>query len=762
MFRRVIGVAGAALCAVLVCAAVADAASLSGVVRARSGAPLPFTPLVVSDARTGAQWRLVTSELGTFLLPGLPPGDYRLEVDVPGFRRFVLPGLLLSRDDETRPVEVVLDLEGVHEAITVMGHVSRDSVEAAAIREMGARDVGEALAARSGVWQLRKGAIANEIVLRGLQSRDLNVLVDGDRAYGACPNHMDPPAFHVDFAEVERVEVARGPFDVRHQGSLGGLVNVVTRQPEQGWHAQLGLGLGATGYANPSAVVSLGRPSWVLLAGGSYRRADAYRDGDGTRVTALTNYSAAARESDAFRVGSGWTRGVWRPAPTTTLQAAYTRQQADHVLYPYLQMDGVWDVTDRVSARFERVEAGRLDAVKAQAYLTTVDHWMTDQWRTSSSGRPLAYSMGTDALTRTAGGRLEATKGGATAGLELVRRRWDTRTELAMRQYAPQASIPDVTIRTAGAFIDWRRALGTRASLEIGGRVDRVRSEADAALANRALYDAYHRSPTTSRADVLPAAKLRFAWAAGSWQLAAGVGHTARVAEASERFFALQRMGTDWVGNPDLKPARHTGLEVSASWSAGGASAGVQAYAGRVHDYITVYDQPRVRMVSGVMNTVARTYANVDATMTGGEAWASIPIGPRLFVSGDLSYVRGSQDGDRARGITAGPLAEMPALRARTRLRFDDGQWFAVAEEVVTGDQRRVDAGLGETPTPGVAVTHLSAGFRWRTLSLTVGVTNLCDRRYVDALSYQRDPFRSGLRLPEPGRQWFSNVAWRF
>jgi len=70
------------------------------------------------------------------------------------------------------------------------------------------------------VWQLRKGAIANEVVLRGLQSRDLNVLVDGQRAYGACPNHMDPPAFHVDFAEVERIEVSKGPFDVRHQGSL--------------------------------------------------------------------------------------------------------------------------------------------------------------------------------------------------------------------------------------------------------------------------------------------------------------------------------------------------------------------------------------------------------------------------------------------------------------------------------------------------------------------------------------------------------------
>ena len=224
--------------------------------RARDGARLPFSTLVVSDTRTGAEWRVVSGELGTFVVSGLPPGEYRLRVEVPGFRPLGVSGIVVGRGDGTVSVDAVLDIEAVHEALTVIGTAPRDSVEATAIREMGARDVGEALTASAGVWQLRKGAIANEVVVRGLQSRDLNVLIDGDRAYGACPNHMDPPAFHVDFAEVERIEVARGPFDVRHQGSLGGLVNVVTRRPEQGWHSQLGIGVGSTGYANPSAVAA--------------------------------------------------------------------------------------------------------------------------------------------------------------------------------------------------------------------------------------------------------------------------------------------------------------------------------------------------------------------------------------------------------------------------------------------------------------------------------------------------------------------------
>jgi iron complex outermembrane receptor protein len=62
------------------------------------------------------------------------------------------------------------------------------------------------------------------VVLRGFQQGDINVLIDGARIYGACPNHMDPPASHVDFAEIQQVEVTKGVFDIRSQGSLGGVV----------------------------------------------------------------------------------------------------------------------------------------------------------------------------------------------------------------------------------------------------------------------------------------------------------------------------------------------------------------------------------------------------------------------------------------------------------------------------------------------------------------------------------------------------------
>jgi len=36
-------------------------------------------------------------------------------------------------------------------------------------------------------------------------------------------------------------------------------------------------------------------------------------------------------------------------------------------------------------------------------------------------------------------------------------------------------------------------------------------------------------------------------------------------------------------------------------------------------------------------------------------------------------------------------------------------------------------------------------------------VTNLLDRNVVEHLSYQRDPFSSGVQVPEPGRTLYVN-----
>ena len=59
-------------------------------------------------------------------------------------------------------------------------------------------------------------------------------------------------------------------------------------------------------------------------------------------------------------------------------------------------------------------------------------------------------------------------------------------------------------------------------------------------------------------------------------------------------------------------------------------------------------------------------------------------------------------------------------------------------------------------------MANLTAGLRRGRLSVTAGLANLFDAYYVEHLSYQRDPYRSGVRVAEPGRNVFSSLLWKF
>ncbi|HEX6849802.1 MAG TPA: TonB-dependent receptor [Candidatus Polarisedimenticolaceae bacterium] len=720
------------------------AATVTGTVLTPEGSPLPGA-LVVARSAAAPAVEVLSGERGVFRFSGLPAGEVILEASVPGYLA-AIERRTLSADDR---IAVVLRIPTAPtEAVTVRADAPRGGIEIPEIRESAARDVGEALASVPGVWALRKGGVANEVVVRGFQSRDLNVLIDGERVYGACPNHMDPPAFHVDFAEVERIEVGKGPFDVLHQGSLGGTVNVVTRRPAPGFAAHANLAVSGDDYRNPSLAASYGGERLAVLGGWSYRAGDAYRTGSGRRTTEITNYRSDAIGERAFEVGTAWAKFAARPADGHDLDLSWTRQQADRVYYPYLMMDAIYDDTDRVRASW------RSKRMRAEAYFTRVDHFMTDTWRTSSAipAATLGWSMGTLAESRTFGGRVEVRVAGWTLGAEGYDRYWNTATRMAGTAYRVQASTPGVTTTVGGLFAERDFDLGDGTTLAAGARLDRARTAADASIAPTALWYAVHGTRSTQATDTLPSATLRLVHRNEDtgFESAIGVGHAARVPEANERYYGLRRPTSDWVGNPLLEPSRNTGVDASVAKRSGRASVGLSVYAILVEEYATVVEKGR-----------ARTYADVDATILGGEIDAAVTLATRWFLSGEVSAVRGRQEADPSRGITSRDLAEMPPLRGRLALRWNGpGVW---AEGAFEGSLRqdKVDTDLGETPTPSYGVLGVRAGAAWRMLTFTVGVANVFDRDYLQHLSYQRDPFRSGVRLPEPGRTVYANLGMR-
>ncbi|WP_448587611.1 TonB-dependent receptor [Thermocrinis sp.] len=648
------------------------------------------------------------------------------------------------------------------------------------VRESSAKDVGEALIRISGLSKFRKGGIANDVLIRAFQRDNINVLIDGTEVHAACPNRMDPPAFHVDFSEVERIEIIKGPFDVRYQGSLGGLVNIITKKPEKGFRVNLNASAGSFNFINLSPVVSYRDDKFYGLAGYSYRYSKPYKDGDGKRITQVHSSTSPNRykpefiDSKAFEINTYWVKFGLTPMEKHELEFAYTRQEAKHVLYPALMMDAEYDDTDRFNLTY------KVKPLSFQVYYTQVKHWMDDRLRASSIrgySKPDPWGMATYAETKTLGGRIEGEFGNFILGLEFSRRNWDATNYMWPTTTATspgrQFVIPDVDITNFGVFGEYKTQLAQNLRLVAGLRVDTTKSEADSSKANTNLYFAYKNTRSTSKTDTYPSGNIQLFYSfTPSLEFFGGLGYGVRVPDQQERYFALNRAMQcqlpsqppfcAWVGNPELKPSKNIELDLGLKYSTQRLLLKGMVFYSNVMDYITVHRQPRVNGTLVVSGDSAMSYANVDARFVGFEADLRASLTKNLFLFGGASYVRGTKDAKPELNIRDKCVAEVPPLKGRLALRYDTGLWFVEGETVATATQDRVDYDLREQKTSGYGIINLKAGANWKGFSLTAGVDNLLDKKYFEHTSFVRNPFMTGVKVPEPGRTFYLNASYRF
>ena len=98
-------------------------AQISGVVQDSTGAVLPGVEITATQTDTGIRRMTVSNETGSYVLPNLPVGPYRLEASLPGFRSFVQTGIILQVN--TSPtVNVTLQVGQVSEQVEVQANAS--------------------------------------------------------------------------------------------------------------------------------------------------------------------------------------------------------------------------------------------------------------------------------------------------------------------------------------------------------------------------------------------------------------------------------------------------------------------------------------------------------------------------------------------------------------------------------------------------------------------------------------------------------------
>ena len=95
-------------------------AQLNGTVKDSSGAVLPGVTITVTQTDTGFSRTVVTEGGGTYVVPNLPTGPYKLEASLQGFRSYVQTGIVLQVNGNPT-INVTLAIGDVAETISVEG-----------------------------------------------------------------------------------------------------------------------------------------------------------------------------------------------------------------------------------------------------------------------------------------------------------------------------------------------------------------------------------------------------------------------------------------------------------------------------------------------------------------------------------------------------------------------------------------------------------------------------------------------------------------
>src|SRR5437899_960711 len=132
-------------------------AQINGTVKDQSGAVLPGVEITATQTDTGISRTAVTDEMGSYILPNLPVGPYKLEAALAGFRTYVQTGIVLQVNSNPL-INPMLSVGQVSEQVEVQAN--------AALVET--RNVG--------VGQVIENERILELPLNGRQATDLIVL----------------------------------------------------------------------------------------------------------------------------------------------------------------------------------------------------------------------------------------------------------------------------------------------------------------------------------------------------------------------------------------------------------------------------------------------------------------------------------------------------------------------------------------------------------------------------------------------------------
>ncbi len=620
-----------------------------------------------------------------------------------------------------------------------------------------------------GVNLVKRGNYATEPVLRGFKYDRLNIQYDGAaKIVHACPNHMDPITSHVIPEEIEKIEIIKGPFDVRYGTTVGGIINLVTARPmrlSKGLHGNVSLGYGTNG----SNVSSTGSISYVdkkydAMLDVSYRDYGDYKDGNGELVPASFETKDAA-----FKLG-------FNPNPKNRVQANYRYSGTFDIAHPGLPMDSPHDVGQMAGLDYSyRNLNATFSKFTAKGYYSYVDHLMTNENRPNFK----VVDASTPVFATSFGGKLEAVltpnqKTFLYLGADLTNtNRTGSRTRILKRNpknpmivFDPAKVFVDSvwgnsTISDFGLYGQGKFYISEKLDVQSGIRVDFVTGNiAEPAKELSNYYGKIDKQKDINISGNISASYL----VAPKTKLKLSLGRGTRSGGMIERYINHFAVGSDayeLFGNPNLLPETNHQAELSLTGKVSDFRYGVSGFYALLDNYIeAVVDTNIHRKFTPWKNPkFVKRFVNFDqAKQRGFEMYLGYTFAKHWVINADMAYTKGEI-------VASGePLPQIAPLESNISFGYKSNLYWATANYRMVHEQTQVSKAFGEVVSPAFDVLDLNIGaVLFANLTLGVTVNNLLDESYYEHLNfrYKNTKTNQGFIL-EQGRNFALFAKYKF
>ncbi|MFC2109061.1 TonB-dependent receptor domain-containing protein [Bacteroidota bacterium] len=620
----------------------------------------------------------------------------------------------------------------------------------------------------NGFSVIKRGNYAIDPSFRASQYEQLNIQYDGGtKAMNACPNRMDPITTHIIPEEISRIEVIKGPYTVRYGATFGGIINMVTQNPDyldQGFHGKVSAGYETNGNSLVSMLqLQYIKDTYDIVGNVGYRNFGNYKDGSGTAVP-----SSFLSTDYGLKFGYNF-------SDEERLQLHWRQSFGKDVLHAGLPMDTDYDNSSIVSLDYKKSDIGEtLKNISAKAYYSYVDHLMQNKNRPSF----MMIDAVSEVNATTIGGKFEmnwqpSKKLNLFTGLDAMLVSRDggrTRTvkvmngnPLPMPMTFNDKVWQDSYVNDIGIFTEAKWEANATTLLTAGIRNDIVVSnindpEADFA----AMYNLKKRTENNISGTVSVKKMV-----SNNLTLEAAYGRGVRSANMIERYINHFNVGSDpyeYIGNPNLKAEVNNQFEIGFKGSNNkkNVNFSTSVYYSALKNYIVGVVDPTLtrKFMPTAMPSNPKVFQNLDdAYKTGFEAMTQFNFLKNYFLKGELAYVY-ARNNDLNESL---PLT--PPFNAKAIIGVKKENFWGNIQYNLTSEQENIAPSFGETKTDGYQTVDLRLGFTpFKNTSLGFAVLNVFDETYNNHLNFsftnQSDFGRTPI--PEPGRNITAFLQYKF